>query len=252
MNEPSKGVLLVVDDEPAQRAALGMELTQAGYLVLEAGDATSAVSVLQHHAVDAVIGGSSSDAGSLRLIDEIKRSSPRTPLILVSACESVSAAVAAIKRGAYDYLIKPVRLAALLEKLEGLRASEQGSSQLGIGEEMVMRSTGRSMSAFQGFSWPGNPREMNQAVERAIGATTGEVTREFEKSTPPSATGGTQGLTETIAGIERGLIDAALQHAAGNQARAAQLLGIPRTTLRDKMAKYGMANSTLGRRATSS
>jgi len=51
---------------------------------------------------------------------------------------------------------------------------------------------------------------------------------------------GGRGLTETIAGVERSLIDAALRRAAGNQAKAAQFLGIPRTTLRDKMAKHGM------------
>jgi two-component system C4-dicarboxylate transport response regulator DctD len=55
---------------------------------------------------------------------------------------------------------------------------------------------------------------------------------------------GLPGLTETIAGIEKSLIDAALRKAAGNQARAAQFLGIPRTTLRDKMAKYGMGGQT--------
>lgn len=48
-------------------------------------------------------------------------------------------------------------------------------------------------------------------------------------------------LTEAVAGVERSLIDAALRRAAGNQAKAAHYLGIPRTTLRDKMTKYGLA-----------
>ena len=40
--------------------------------------------------------------------------------------------------------------------------------------------------------------------------------------------------------MERSLIEAALHRAAGNQAKAAHYLGIPRTTLRDKLAKYGL------------
>jgi DNA-binding protein Fis len=48
------------------------------------------------------------------------------------------------------------------------------------------------------------------------------------------------GLNQTVADVERTLIEAALRHSQGNQAKAAQLLKIPRTTLRDKMTKYGL------------
>ena len=51
---------------------------------------------------------------------------------------------------------------------------------------------------------------------------------------------GKLGLTETVADIERRLILMALRQCNDNQARAAQKLGIPRTTLRDKMAKYNI------------
>jgi DNA-binding NtrC family response regulator len=47
-------------------------------------------------------------------------------------------------------------------------------------------------------------------------------------------------LNETVADIERRMILLALRQCENNQARAAQRLSIPRTTLRDKMAKYGI------------
>jgi DNA-binding protein Fis len=46
-----------------------------------------------------------------------------------------------------------------------------------------------------------------------------------------------------VADIERRMILMALRQCSGNQARAAQRLGIPRTTLRDKIAKYSIPAS---------
>jgi DNA-binding NtrC family response regulator len=53
---------------------------------------------------------------------------------------------------------------------------------------------------------------------------------------PPE--GARPGLTDTLSDIERRMILLALRQCDNNQVRAAQRLGIPRTTLRDKMAKY--------------
>jgi len=49
-------------------------------------------------------------------------------------------------------------------------------------------------------------------------------------------------LTETVATIERRMIESALVQSDYNQAKAAQILGIPRTTLRDKIAKYDLSS----------
>ena len=54
----------------------------------------------------------------------------------------------------------------------------------------------------------------------------------------PPAENGRLGLTDTLSDIERRMILMALRQCENNQVRAAQRLGIPRTTLRDKMAKY--------------
>jgi DNA-binding NtrC family response regulator len=109
-------------------------------------------------------------------------------------------------------------------------------------------------------SWPGNVRELEHVIERAMafcdaGATDGErieIRPEHilplngerpETASAPAvelAENGSLGLTETVADIERRMIMLALRQCSNNQARAAQKLGIPRTTLRDKMAKYNI------------
>jgi len=102
-------------------------------------------------------------------------------------------------------------------------------------------------------TWPGNVRELEHVLERALAFHGGgEIRPEhvLPLSRAGSAVGlpalelaefGPRGLNETVADIERRLILMALRQCNGNQARAAQRLGIPRTTLRDKMAKYSIA-----------
>ena len=108
----------------------------------------------------------------------------------------------------------------------------------------------QAMDVLVNYHWPANVRELEHVLERAITFAKGgevlarDILLPAEQSSAREraavADEGPSGLTETIAGVERTLIDAALRRAAGNQAKAAQFLGIPRTTLRDKMTKYGM------------
>jgi DNA-binding NtrC family response regulator len=110
--------------------------------------------------------------------------------------------------------------------------------------------------------WPGNVRELEHVIERALafcgdaGGAAGERTEIRPEHILPLGTAtaeststpvlelsenGRLSLTETVSDIERRMILLALRQCGNNQARAAQRLGIPRTTLRDKMAKYSIA-----------
>lgn len=103
------------------------------------------------------------------------------------------------------------------------------------------------------YSWPGNVRELEHAIERALALCTGDELRPehilplgepAQESTPvelPAENG--RNLNDTVADIERRMILLALRQCNQNQARAAVKLGIPRTTLRDKMARYGILTS---------
>ena len=113
--------------------------------------------------------------------------------------------------------------------------------------------------------WPGNVRELENAVKRALVLSTGEVLApeafDFLRATsPPDAAERAAGLEELVlrevdaalaAGsrdlyeallrrIERPLLERVLEHTAGNQLRAAALLGINRNTLRKKLTELGI------------
>ena len=100
-------------------------------------------------------------------------------------------------------------------------------------------------------NWPGNVRELEHVMERVLAFCGGkEIGAEhvlpFGSETTEAAAwvdiepaeNGKLGLSDTISDIERRMILMALRQCENNQVRAAQRLGIPRTTLRDKMAKH--------------
>lgn len=124
-----------------------------------------------------------------------------------------------------------------------------------LAEERVRRLSPHAIDELVRYSWPGNVRELENVMERALAICDGEEIRPQHvlplaaESVGPAApmlellNTGTLGLNETLADIERRMILIALRQCSGNQARAAQRLGIPRTTLRDKMAKYDISGA---------
>jgi len=106
----------------------------------------------------------------------------------------------------------------------------------------------RALSCLLAHDWPGNVRELQNTIERAVVLSKGsELTpRDF----PQTLQGDDQiclqvpekggSLTEILEDLERQLILQTLQREDGSQTRAAETLGIKRTTLRYKMEKYCM------------
>ena len=124
MNQTRKGTLLVVDDEPLKRATLDIELTAAGYRVLQAADPMAALAQLEQQPVDVVVTDwRMPGMDGIQLLDQIKRRWPQTHVIMMTAYGSVDSAVQAIKRGAYDYVSKPFSTEVLLAKIDRLRSN---------------------------------------------------------------------------------------------------------------------------------
>lgn len=100
--------ILVVDDEAPIRTMVSQVLVAEGYEVVEAASAEDALKVFGEKHCPLVIsdirmGGMS----GLELLDEVKRLRPQTLVVIMSAYVSIDSAIAALKAGAYDYLIKP-------------------------------------------------------------------------------------------------------------------------------------------------
>jgi transcriptional regulator with PAS, ATPase and Fis domain len=103
---------------------------------------------------------------------------------------------------------------------------------------------------FLRYSWPGNVRELRNLVESMVILTRKRViTNELlpdplkEKgprlAAPPFQPGGKEAFS--LESGEKELIRQALEKTGGNRARAARILGIARSTLYNKMEKYGLA-----------
>jgi two-component system NtrC family response regulator len=107
----SERVVLVVDDEEAQRKVLAGFLRKKGFEVITAGDADEGLESASARTVDLVLtdlrmpGG-----GGLDLLRGLRALNPEIPVIVMTAYGTVASAVEAMKQGAADYLSKPVDL----------------------------------------------------------------------------------------------------------------------------------------------
>ena len=112
-------LILIVDDDSPHRSMLRTVLRGWGYAVEEAEDGAAAVEQVKARAFDAVL----TDVRMARLdgiaaLREIREWNPSIPVLIMTAWSSVQNAVDALRRGAYDYLTKPLELDELKLALE--------------------------------------------------------------------------------------------------------------------------------------
>jgi DNA-binding NtrC family response regulator len=99
------------------------------------------------------------------------------------------------------------------------------------------------MSRLVQYHWPGNVRELKHAVERAVIMSEGNSFALNSIGLAPVATPRREadaGITLNLDELERQAIQQAISHYQGNLTRAAQALGLGRTTLYRKMARHGI------------
>ena len=102
-----------------------------------------------------------------------------------------------------------------------------------------------AVEALGRYSWPGNIRELKNAVERAVLLAEGpqlDVGDFSALSAPGEGDGGLRLPPEGLhfEKLERDLVATALERSAHNKSRAARLLGMPRDWIRHRAAKYGL------------
>jgi DNA-binding NtrC family response regulator len=119
-----KGRVLVVDDEPAVRAAIQRFLEGQGFGAAVAEDCRSAEAAFVATRPDAaIIDYSLPDGNALELLPRLKAIDPSVPLVILTGFGSIDLAVRAIKEGADQFLTKPVELPTLSVLLERLVAA---------------------------------------------------------------------------------------------------------------------------------
>jgi two-component system response regulator FlrC len=133
--------ILVVDDEQSMRAALAEALDICGYQVETAENGVEALarfSAGKHHLV--ITDLRMPKMGGMELLKEIKSISPVTPVVVITAYGTVNTAVAAMKTGAAEFIMKPFSLDELRKVVQGvLKCREEenfAASDLSLAEEV--------------------------------------------------------------------------------------------------------------------
>jgi two-component system response regulator HydG len=122
--------ILVVDDEQVMRSLLEKALPRWGYEVTLARDAEEAAERFAPRRFDVVLTDLRLPGRSgLELLDQLKELDPATPIVLMTAFGSIATAVDAVRRGAADFVTKPLDLSflelALRRTLEQKRTREE-------------------------------------------------------------------------------------------------------------------------------
>ncbi len=146
--------VLIVDDEKNTREGLRLSLEDGGdFEIYTAGDVDGALSILESEIVDLLLtdlrlGGED----GMTLIDRALKMPAPPVCIMMTAYGSVDTAVAAMKRGAYDFVTKPLdldRLEILVRRALRSREVESENTEL---RQQVERRSGKGLDALIGTS----------------------------------------------------------------------------------------------------
>src|ERR1700674_1441447 len=151
----------------------------------------------------------------------------------------------------YRLNVIPVHLPPLRERKEDIPLLVQHFLEtLRAGVPLTVSQ--EAMRRLMAFSWPGNVRQLENAVERAVALSAGrtqidvgdlppEVQQAQETALSAAVTLPEDGLDldAFIADIERDLIQRSLERTGGNKGQAARLLNLKRTTLVEKLKRLG-------------
>ncbi|MBP6470683.1 MAG: response regulator transcription factor [Chloroflexi bacterium] len=129
--------ILIVDDEPNLRKSLSMILQRQGYTVSTAADAEQAYADLQHHSYDLIfLDIKMPKKSGLTLLTEIRQMNNDVPILLLTAFASLESAIEAVRRGANDYLLKPIDPPQILARVKQILAQQENNRRREIMNEM--------------------------------------------------------------------------------------------------------------------
>ncbi|MGR3294817.1 MAG: sigma-54-dependent transcriptional regulator [Candidatus Bathyanammoxibius sp.] len=148
--------ILVVEDDKNSLSGLLKLLQREGYETSGAISAYEALALMETQHYDIVLSDMKLPGlGALSLIDEIRKKDTEIPIVIMTAYSSIENAVAAIKRGAEEYLTKPLNIDALKRTLKKI-----GERQLLLRENEALKVRLEKKNAFQEFI--GNTKEMRK------------------------------------------------------------------------------------------
>lgn len=141
--------VLVVDDEKFIRDIIADFLGLEGYIVRTAEDGSSAVNELQRARYDLVISDlKMPKMGGLDLLKEVTRSHPDTLTVIMTGFGTVETAIDAMKRGAYDYVLKPFKVEEIVHIVQrGLEKRRLSAENLRLREALSLYKVTEAIAA---------------------------------------------------------------------------------------------------------
>lgn len=154
MHDAPKGTVVVVDDDPHMLGSLAMLLDNCGYIVHACASGREAFETCFQKSVDLVLTDiNMPEMGGIDLLEKIRRFDPETPVILMTAYAELDMAVEAVKKGAFDFIIKPYKPPYLVHAIDkGIhfkRLSRIEKNYRAELEDMVQRRTHELADALQ-------------------------------------------------------------------------------------------------------
>lgn len=157
MIAPEHTHILVVDDETVVRRVLGDALAQAGYRVRTAASGEQALALMAEHAADLVLLDLQlGDSNGVDVMQVIRKRWQQTQIIILTAHGSMSSAIAAVRHEAADYLLKPIGVDALRQRVGEVLVRHRASRER---QELIRNMYQQLQSLVEEESSPGAAAE---------------------------------------------------------------------------------------------
>lgn len=147
----------------------------------------------------------------------------------------------------YRLNVFPIKLSPLRERKKDIRIIFEHYLRKFTGNDSV-KITPEAIEKLTNYNWPGNVRELKNIAERIAILSQGDTIElkhipaelKNEMAINMCNSIGSKPLDELLAEVEVAMIKCALEQSKNHKSKAAAILGIPPTTLRTKMNKYGI------------
>lgn len=141
--------ILIVDDEKFIRDILADFLGLEGYFVRTAADGVSALEALSSSRYDLVISDLKMPRmGGIELLEEIPKVSPSTLTVIMTGFGTVETAIDAMKRGAYDYVLKPFKMEEVIHIVQrGIDTQRLTTENLRLKEAVSLYGVSEAIAA---------------------------------------------------------------------------------------------------------
>jgi response regulator RpfG family c-di-GMP phosphodiesterase len=141
--------VLVVDDEKFIRDILADFLGMEGYIVRTAEDGSAALAELHNAHYDLVISDLKMPRmGGIELLDAIGTTAPNALMVIMTGFGTVETAIDAMKRGAYDYILKPFKVEDVIRVVQrGLEKQRLAAENLRLREALSLYTVSEAIAA---------------------------------------------------------------------------------------------------------